>query len=176
MIWINELKSRFNNTTIIQNDKKFIQDRCPIHLQSMPEPSVIIDVDKLIKREVMIDRIINGKPICDVLAFCKSDDHQVAILIEAKTSKHHSSERIREAINQLSWSMQHLDLAVQMCSILPLNCARYPVVTFTKINDAVLRIPTVKRAFQEFRRYHGRRIFYVRAGQDIWQNIQNRQT
>ncbi len=172
MTWINNLKNRFGNSRVLQTEKSFLQDRCPILLDSMPDPSVIIDVDELISFVDFIADITYGNPICDIVAFCSSKNQPIAILIEAKTDRTHTNARTRQAISQLSWSFQHFDKIALTCPLLPIQCRPYAVLTHTNINNAVLRSETVKTEFRRFRRNHGAKIFYVRAGHDIWQAIQ----
>ncbi len=172
MGWIEQIRIRFRNTRVLKTEKSFVQDRCPVNLASMPEPSAVLDADELKFRVEDVDNIIGGNPFCDIVAFCEQSDQRIAILIEAKTDRTHLNARTREAISQLSWSFDHFTNISAICNLLPIDCKRHPVLTFTKITDAVLRSPTVKDEARKFRRHHRARIYYVRAGRDIWQEIQ----
>ena len=172
MGWIEPIKIRFRNSRVLKTEKSFVQDRCPINLASMPDPSAILNADELRTRVEDVDNVIDGNPFCDLVAICEPNNEPSTILIEAKTDRTHTNARVREAISQLSWSFEHFSNISAICPVLPISCTRYAVLTFTKINDAVLRSPTVKEEARRFRRQHRARIFYVRAGRDIWQEIQ----
>lgn len=172
MTWINHLATRFSNSRVLQTEKCFIQDRCPINLNSIPDPSVILDADELKTRVEDVDNVIGGSPFCDLVALFDTDRRPTAILIEAKTDQTHTNARTREAINQLSWSFDHFDSVSSICVLLPIECTLYPVFTFTKISDAVLRSPSVKQEARDFRRRHRTRVRFIPAGIDIWQSIQ----
>ena len=174
MVWINTLAFRFRNSLVLQTEKSFIQDGCHINLESIPDSSVILDADELKTRVQDVENIIDGNPFCDLVALFQSDDQPTVILIEAKSGGSHSNVRTRQAINQLSWSMDHFADISAICSALPVVCVRFPVLTYTKPINAVLRSQAVKENSRQFRRKYRTRIRYVPAGKDIWQFIQGK--
>ena len=157
-------------------EKSFVHDRCKINLESMPDPCAIVNVDELKIRVQDVENIIHGNPQCDIVALAHLLNMPVTLLIEAKSGSSHSNIRTREAIDQLSWSMDHFDNIEIMCTALPIGCRRFPVLTHTKPLDAVLRSDSVKEKYRQFRRQHRTRIRFVRAGEDIWQAIQQNTT
>ncbi len=176
MGWIEQIADRFRNSSVLISSKSFVQDRCPIEFASIPDPSVVLDADALVNRVEEVENTVDQNPYCDVIALCEPDEHPTTIFVEAKTDRTHTNARVREAISQLSWSFEHFAGISAICPTLPISCRRFAVVTFTRVNDNVLRSPTVKERARAFRRQHGSRIFYVRAGQDIWQAIQSNST
>ena len=173
MGWIEQINHRFRSSRVLKSEKAFVQDRCPVNLTSMPEPSAVLDADELKIRVEDVGNIIDGNPFCDIVALCEHSDEPTAVLIEAKTDRTNLNARTREAISQLSWSFDHFNNISAICNLAPIDCKRYPVLTFTKITDPVLRSPSVKDEARKFRRHHRARIHYVRAGRDIWQAIQH---
>ena len=173
MGWIEQISDRFRNSRVLKSSKTFTQDRCPIDFSSIPDPSAVLDADALLARVEEVENIVDRNPYCDLIAVCESNEQPTTIFVEAKTDRTHTNARVREAISQLSWSFDHFTGISAICPTLPISCQRFAVVTFTRINDNVLRSPTVKEQAREFRRQHGSRIFYVRAGDDIWQAIRN---
>ena len=173
MGWIEQITNRFRGSAVLKTDKTFIHDRCPINLASLPDPTAILDADELKTRVQGVDNVIDGNPYCDLVALFAPDRQPVAILIEAKTDRTHGNARTREAIDQLSWSFDHfLNISI-ICNALPVESTRYPVFTFTKVSDTVLRSPSVKDKARKFRRRHRTRVRFVPAGSDIWQFIQS---
>ena len=171
MAWINALTLRFRNSRVLISEKSFAQDGCQINLDSIPDHHVTLNADELKTRVEDVDNIIDGHPYCDLIVLFQSDDRTIAILIEAKSGRSHSNVRTRHAIDQLSWSLDHFANVSAICPVLPVDCTRFPVLTYTKPIDAVLRSDSVKEKYRQFRRQHRIRIRYIRAGRDIWQVI-----
>ena len=172
MDWVENLASRFRNTRVLQTSKSFVHDRCPINLTAMPTPSAILDADELKKQVEEVGEVVDENPFCDLVALADYDDQPTAILIEAKTDRTHANARTREAIDQLSWSFDHLEKVALICAAVPVEFERYPVFTYTKISDAVLRSSSVRQRAREFRELHRARVRFVPAGTDIWQEVQ----
>ncbi len=172
MSWIENLVSRLNHTHVLLTEKSFTHDGCPIILDAIPDSSAILDVDELIIAIDIVKNAVQCNPICDLVAVFENGDKPCVIFIEAKTDRTHTNARTREAINQLNWSLSYFAPIIIRCSLLPMNFTRYAVLTYTNINDAVLRSPSVKNAFRHFRRQNRIKVHYVRAGTDIWQAIQ----
>ena len=173
MDWINALTFRFRNSRVLLTEKSFEQDGCQINLESIPDHSAILNADELKIRVQDVANVINGHPFCDLVALFHSDEQPIAILIEAKSGGSHSNVRTRQAINQLRWSMDHFANISVNCSALPVDCTCFPVMTFKKPIDAVLRSDSVKEQMRDFRRQYRARIRYILAGKDIWQEIQS---
>ena len=170
MSWIEDLESIFRNTPMHVEADFYDKSGCILNFESLPEKSVVIDVDLLAQNDPSIRGVFGTDTRCDVAIFNVSEETAYIVLIEATTARR-ASRKMREAIDQLANSFQHLDRIVDGCNIPIPELTRYAVVASKRVNPNSINHPTAEQEREHFEKRFDTEVRYVRCGRDIWQAI-----
>ena len=171
MSWIEELESIFRNTPMHVEVDLYDKSGCILNFESLPEKSIVIDVDSLADNDDSIREVFGTDTRCDVAIFNVSDDAATVVLIEATTARR-ASRKMREAIDQIANSFQHLEQIVDYCKIPTPELTRYAVVASKRVNPNSINHPAAEQEREHFEKTFDAEVRYVRCGRDIWQAIQ----
>ena len=147
---------------------------CILNFESLPEKSVVIDVDLLAENDSSIRGVFGTDTRCDVAIFNAVGEVASVVLIEATTARR-ASRKMREAIDQIANSFQHLEQIVSDCKIHMPKLERYAVVASKRVNPNSINHPVAQQERQHFENKFDTEVRYVRCGRDIWQAIQGRE-
>ena len=135
-----------------------------MNLASLPDSSIVLNVDGLNKKVDWIADLVNAFPRCDYVVV--SDLHGVMMLdlLEMKSSVSHP----QRALSQLISSLEILNQAIDSCAI---------EIPKHKIRSAIVGPIPGKSALEQTRR-HRRELLeksefvYIDSGDDIWKTFQ----
>ena len=171
MSWIEQLESIFRNTPMHIEVDLYDKSGCILNFESLPEKSVVIDVDLLAENDSSIRGVFGADTRCDVAIFNVSGEDASVVLIEATTARR-ASMKMREAIDQIANSFQHLEQIVDDCNISIPKLTRYAVVASKRVNPNSINHTTAEQEREDFEKTFDTEVRYVRCGRDIWQAIQ----
>ena len=171
MNWIRLIHRRFANSPAVVDGQQIFEvgnTDCFINLQSVPENSLILDVDALNEADEHIRRSIRREQHCDYVATGCVCAKPFLMLIEAKSDARPRARRIRYAARQTQNSETIAIEMMQQCNDIPSQLDVYHVVVTRRISASTMT------------RWHkqtgGENIFrnitLVFSGDDIWQAIQ----
>lgn len=69
MGWLEALRIRFRSTPSLIRQPFIDRSGCDINFSSVPEDSLILDVDELATQDELIKSITSGLKICDIVIF-----------------------------------------------------------------------------------------------------------
>ena len=176
MSWIEQLESVFHNTPVRVNVDLYDKSGCILNFESLPNESVVIDVDLLAENDAQVRTVFGGDARCDVAVFNFHEGIASVVLIEATTAGTKVSRKMREAIDQIAKSFNHLEQIMRNCNIVVPDLDRYAVVASKRISPNLINNATARQEREEFEKTFGTEVRYVRCGRDIWQAIQGDQS
>ena len=172
MSWIEQLESKFRDTPMHVVEKRYDKSGCILNFDSLPIGSVVIDVDAFVENDDQIRGIVGRDTRCDVAIFGLHRGEASVVLIEATTDRTKMSRKMREAIDQIASSFNHLESLIGDCGIPIPEMNRYAVVASKRVSPNSINNEPARRQREEFEAAHRAEVRYVRCGRDIWQEIQ----
>lgn len=144
---------------------------CVLNLTSLPEESVVIDVDALIRHDGQVRGVVGGDMRCDLAVFTIRNGEGAVLLIEATTTRSKPSRKLRRALQQLGDSFDNLGSLMQSCSIQTPTLNQYAVIVSKKVGRNTTNNQTAESEQQDFEDNHNANVRIVRCSDDIWAQI-----
>ena len=170
MNWTLLFRRRFENSPAVIDGQSTFEvgnTNCFINLQSVPENSLILDVDVLAGTDDEIGRAIHGKQRCDYVAAGCACDNPFLMLIEAKGDERPRARRIRRARQQTQNSETIARNMIEKCGEVASQFDVHRVVVTRHIPASrMTRWHNQQGGDDPFRD-----ITLVFSGDDIWQTI-----
>ena len=144
---------------------------CDLNLTSIPEDSIVIDVDALLQHHGQARSVIGQDQRCDIAIFALRYGTPTVLLIEATTAASRPSRKLRSALQQLGVSFDNFASLMQGCDIQIPELERYAVIVSKKVGRNTTNNDAIEVEKQDFENTHDANVRIVRCSDDIWAEI-----
>lgn len=171
MNWTRLIRRRFGNSTVVIDGPSTFEvgnSNCFINLQSIPDNSLILDVDALARVDDEVRKSVHREQHCDYVAAGCVCDNPFLMLIEAKGDERPRARRIRRAKEQTRNSLTIATRLMEDCDNTPTQIDVHHVVVTRHIPASTMTRWHKQRGVEDLLND----ITLVFSGDDIWQTIQ----
>ena len=181
MSWLKNIVDFISIPNAIELRRCFVLDHCRIHLESLPDTSLVLSIPHLQGSNSPVQEFIGGKQRCDLLVIIAGEQNQTVMFIEAKSGKDRDFDGSNKAVNQLKSSyLIFLDAFKNTELSLPFNdigdCELYATCVMESMPAHSGASFTQRKLENDFYKKYRVPLRFVPADQDIWQAIQGNTT
>ncbi len=144
---------------------------CDLNLTSIPEESIVIDVDVLLQHHELSQVVVGQDRRCDLAVFALRNGAPTVLLIEATTTSSRPSRKLRSGLEQLSESFENLASLMQACDIQIPEVEKYGVIVSKKVGRNTTNNDAIETERRKFENAHDANVRIVKSSDDIWTEI-----
>ena len=181
MSWLQDVENRIGFPNAVETQPRFIEDNTSIDFTTLPEPNLVLKTRHPERRRSGVRHFFRDRSRCDVVVLIDSRPKATIILVEAKSGADSNNSASRQALAQLTSSVNIMRDAISECQLnLPFNslvaCNSHAVCVMESMRGNRPANAMQRRFTTRFYRQNRIPLSFVPADQDIWQEIQrNRQ-
>ena len=177
MSWLNDVENRIGFPNAVESQTRFIEDQTHIDFTTLPEPNLVLKTRYLERRRSGVRHFFRDRSRCDVVVLIDSQHNTTIILVEAKSGADSNNSASKQALAQLTSSVNIMRDAISECKLdLPFNslaaCESHAVCVMESMRGNRPANATQRRFATRFYRQYRVPLSFVSAEQDIWQEIQ----
>ena len=144
---------------------------CDLNLASLPDDSLVLDVDAFLKHHETAQSVVGQDRRCDLAVFALRNGAPCVLLIEATTASSRPSRKLRAGIEQLSQSFDNLASLMNDCDIQIPEVEKYGVIVSKKVGRNTTNNDTIETESRNFENTYEANFRIVRSADDIWAEI-----